>query len=207
MSSLLRSIPVVLIAFFAAVSVSELVFGVVCPGYMPFWIRFACTGAVSCVFAIVMTALLKGPLTPRKVTWSSTLIVVLVVWAVLTPLSTPASEDDRAAYTVRMMSRIARTGLQSEELALGFSSGRDGWGNPIVSRVVGDSHYVVSYGQCGWPDLHSFDQYQAEVTSSPCDDIVMIDGTLIRGPGAFLEPIGIGARYQDPRFQELRNDE
>ena len=59
---------------------------------------------------------------------------------------------------------------------------RDKWGTPYLIRRDGPNYTIVSFGNCGTPDVPSGSEYPVGPTSGSKADIVFADGRFIRYP-------------------------
>lgn len=80
------------------------------------------------------------------------------------------------------------TMARMRELAAAIEEGRqvgkpvDGWGTPFLIEQSGTSITIVSFGDCGEPDIPNGAKYQEGTTYRSRDDIVFSDGRFIRYP-------------------------
>jgi len=81
-------------------------------------------------------------------------------------------------YTMAQMRQIAK------EIEEGRSvEGRsDGWGTPYLIRRDGAGYTVVSFGNCGDPDVPNGSEYPVGPTTGFDADIVLANGQFIRYP-------------------------
>ena len=75
-----------------------------------------------------------------------------------------------------------------QEIARAIEAGRpverpvDGWGTPLLIERNGTSYTIVSFGDCGEPDIPRGAKYSEGTTVRFSDDIVFADGQFIRYP-------------------------
>jgi hypothetical protein len=89
-----------------------------------------------------------------------------------------AIDRGKQKYTMARMQEIARAieaGRSAEHPA-------DGWGTPFLIERSGTSYTIVSFGDCGEPDIPRGAKYSGGTTIRFSDDIVFSDGRFIRYP-------------------------
>ena len=89
-----------------------------------------------------------------------------------------AIDRGKQKYTMADMRRIA-TGIEDGHAVEGRV---DGCGTPYLIQRSGSSYTIVSFGDCGVPDVPLGTKYPSGTTASFKDDIVFADGHFIRYP-------------------------
>jgi hypothetical protein len=123
----------------------------------------------------------------RRREWPKTVLRFVLVGAVslfamliVVPNTTGAIQRGRRVKTMADMRELAR---QIEAGATPATT-NDPWGNAYVTTIAAGGYTIVSYGQCGEPDIPQGQAYpEGPINSADCD-VVYSNGKFLRYPGA-----------------------
>lgn len=121
----------------------------------------------------------------RRRQWSRTVVVTLivgfvsfVVCGIYMPTIFGTVNRGKQKWTLADMRRI---GHEIED-GRAVDHEVDGWGTPYEIRHRGASYTIISYGDCGVPDVSAGTNRLGGTTTNFSDDLVYSDGQFVRYP-------------------------
>ena len=107
-------------------------------------------------------------------------VVALFAMLVVVPNTTGAIQRGRRVKTMADMREIGR----QIESGITPSPAADPWGGQYIVTYTAGGYTIVSYGECGEPDIPPGQSYSEVPTGSATDDLVYSNGHFVRWPGA-----------------------
>jgi hypothetical protein len=102
----------------------------------------------------------------------------LVIFAILVPGGRPVPHRARVAVAMEHMRKLGRQLEAGQQI----SRATDPWGDPYVVYTTSSGYTVISYGECGQPDVPPGETYSVGPTASREADLVYTNGEFVRYP-------------------------